>query len=104
MRLDVVGVECRVKQRWLGGKVPPTGSSLRWLTVLFGRRSHRIDHPAHDPCVLANLPAAGESALLEEFDGRAEQKPARRLPAGGHLGDGLDEAAAGMGDLVQRAF
>ena len=54
--------------------------------------------------MLANLPAAGESALLEEFDGRAEQETARRLAAGGHLGDGLDEAAAGMGDLVERAF
>lgn len=42
--------------------------------------------------------------LLEEFDGRAEQEPARRLAAGGHLGDGLDEAAADMGDLVERAF
>ena len=54
--------------------------------------------------MLANLPTAGESMLLEEFDGRAEQEPARRLAAGGHLGDGLDEAAADMGDLVERAF
>jgi len=54
--------------------------------------------------VLANLPAAGESVLLEEFDGRAEQESARRLAAGRHLGDGLDEAAAGMGDLVERAL
>jgi len=67
-------------------------------------RSHRIDYPAHDPCVLANLPAAGESVLLEEFDGRAEQESARRLAAGGHVGDGLDEAAAGLGDLVESAF
>src|SRR6266851_5493768 len=54
--------------------------------------------------VLANLPAAGESALLEEFNGRAEQEMARCLAAGGHLRDGLDEAAAGLGDLVERAF
>jgi hypothetical protein len=54
--------------------------------------------------VLADLTAAGESVLLEEFDGRAEQETARRLAAGGRLGDGLDEAAAGMGDLVERAF
>src|SRR5262249_26786077 len=68
------------------------------------RRSHRIDHPVHDPCVLANLPAAGESELFEEFDGRAEQETALRRAAGGHLGDGLDEAAAGIGDLVESAF
>jgi len=67
-------------------------------------RSHRIHPPAHDPCVLANLPAAGESVLLEEFDGSAEKETARRLAARRHLGDGLDEAAAGMGDLVERAF
>ena len=75
------------------------------LAGLPGRgRSHRIDHPAHDPCVLANLPAAGEAELLEEFDGRAEQETAWRLAAGGHLGDGLDEATAGMGELVESAF
>jgi hypothetical protein len=54
--------------------------------------------------MLADLPAAGESVLLEEFDGRAEEEAARRLAAGGRLGDGLDEAAAGMADLVERAF
>ena len=32
--------------------------------------------------MLANLPAAGESALLEEFDGRAEQETTLRLAAG----------------------
>jgi hypothetical protein len=50
------------------------------------------------------MPAAGESALLEEFNGRAEQETARRLSSGGHLGDGLHETAAGLGDLVERAF
>jgi hypothetical protein len=53
--------------------------------------------------VLANLPASGESELLEELDGRAEQETSRRLAAGGHLGNGLDEATAGMGDLVESA-
>jgi hypothetical protein len=42
------------------------------------RRLHRTDHPAHDPGVHANLPDAGESALLEEFDGRAVQETALR--------------------------
>ncbi len=54
--------------------------------------------------MLADLPDAGESVLLEEFDGRAVQETALRRAAGGHLGDGLDEAAAGLGDLVERAF
>jgi hypothetical protein len=53
-------------------------------------------HPAHDPCVLADLPPASESEVLEEFDGRAEQETARRLAAGGHPGDGLDKAAASL--------
>jgi len=54
--------------------------------------------------VLADLPAAGESVLPEEFDRSAEQETARRLTADGHLGDGLDEAAAGMGDLFECAL
>jgi hypothetical protein len=54
--------------------------------------------------VLADLPAAGESVLLEEFCGRAEQEAARRRAAECHFRDGLDEAAAGMGDLVERPF
>jgi hypothetical protein len=53
--------------------------------------------------VLADLPAAGEAVLLEELDGGAEQEPARRIPPDGHLGNGLDEAATGAGDLVERA-
>ena len=63
-----------------------------------------VEYAGHDPCVLADLAAAGESELLKEFDGRAEQEAARRLAAGGHLGDGLDKAAAGLGDLVERAL
>ena len=65
---------------------------------------HRLDRPAHDPCVLADLATAGEPVLLEELDRGAEQEPARRLATGGHLGDGLDEPAAEPGDLVERAL
>jgi len=82
----------------------PTRDPEDWTGAWPATCSHRVDHPAHDPCVLANLPAAGKSVLLEEFDGRAEQEAARRLAVGGHLGNGFDEAAAGMGDLVERAF
>jgi hypothetical protein len=39
-----------------------------------------------------------------KFDGRDVQETALRRVAGGRLGGGLDEAAAGMGDLVERAF
>src|SRR5215467_15876860 len=67
-------------------------------------RSCRADLPAHDPCVLANLPDSGEPVLLEELNRRAEQETARSLAVGGHLRDGLHEAAAGLGYLVERAF
>ena len=46
----------------------------------------------------------GEPVLLEEFDRRAEEEAALCLATGGHLGDGLDEAAAETGDLVERAL
>jgi hypothetical protein len=39
-----------------------------------------------------------------KFDGRAVQETALRRAAGGQLGAGLDEAAAGLGALVERAF
>jgi hypothetical protein len=68
-----------------------------------GGRSQRIDHPAHDPCVLANLPAAGESELLEELDGRAQQEaPGASRPV--YVRDGLDEAAASVSDLVESTY
>jgi hypothetical protein len=54
--------------------------------------------------VLAHLPAPTESVLLEQLGRRAEEKPARRLAAGGHLGDGLDNPAAGTGDIIERAL
>jgi hypothetical protein len=54
--------------------------------------------------VLADLPAAAEPVPLEELDGRAEQETARRVAAGRHLGDGLDEAAADPRDLVEGAL
>src|SRR4051812_2049942 len=60
--------------------------------------------PADDPSVLAYLAGTGEAELFEEFDGRAEQEAAGGFAAGGHLGDGLDAAAAGVGDLVESAF
>src|SRR6185369_2159202 len=62
----------------------------------------RTDHPAHDPRVRAELPPAGEPGLLEQLHGGGEQESRRRVPAGGHLGDGLDEPAAGQRDQVER--
>jgi len=58
-------------------------------------------HPAaHDPGVLADLPATGEPEVLEQLDRRAEQEPTLRLTPGGHLGDGLDEPTAALRDLL----
>ncbi len=54
------------------------------------RCSGRLDHPADDPRVLADLADAGEAILLEKLDRRGEQEAALRLAAGGHLGDRLD--------------
>src|SRR4051812_14549842 len=67
-----------------------------------GNPSFRANRPADDPGVLAHLPHAGEPVVLEQLDGRAEQEPALRDAAVGHLGDRLDEPAAGRGDLVER--
>jgi hypothetical protein len=69
-----------------------------------GGRSHRVDLPAHDPRVLAYLPDSGEPVLLEELDGRTEEETTLSLAARGHLGDSLDAAAAGRGDLAECAF
>src|SRR5215475_5698138 len=68
------------------------------------RRSRRVHLLAHDPCVLAYLPASGEPVLLEELDGRTEQETTMSLAARGHLGDSLNAATAGLGDLVEGAF
>src|SRR5690348_1456414 len=62
------------------------------------------DRLAHDPSVLTDLAHALEAVLLEELDGRAEQKPALRLTALGDLRDRLHETAATFGDLTQGAF
>src|SRR5262245_20768029 len=67
-------------------------------------RSHRVDLPAHDPGVLAYLPATGEPVLLEELDGRTEQETTLSLAARGYLGDSFDAAAAGLGDLPECDF
>lgn len=58
---------------------------------------------AHDPRVLADLATAGEAVLIKELDRRAEEEAALCFAAGGHLGDGLDESTAEMGDLVEGA-
>jgi hypothetical protein len=47
---------------------------------------------------------SGESELFEELDGRTEQERPLRRAAGGRLGDGLDESAAGTSDLVASAL
>ena len=62
----------------------------------------RARPPAHDPGVLADAATPDEAVLLEELDRRAEEEAALCLATGCHLGDGLDEAAPEMGDLVER--
>ena len=62
-----------------GGRVGPVADAHTGSTT-----------PAHNPCVLANLPSTGEPVLFEKFDGRPKQETALRLAAGGHLGDGPD--------------
>ena len=52
--------------------------------------------------MLADAATPDEAVLLEELDRRAEEEAALCLATGGHLGDGLDEAAAETGDLVER--
>src|SRR5215469_15070092 len=64
----------------------------------------RLDNPAHDPGVFADLADAGEAVLLEKLDRRAEQEAALRLTVGGHLRDRLDKPAAHVCDLIERAF
>ncbi len=54
--------------------------------------------------MLADASAPGEAVLLEELDRRAEEEAALCLATGGHLGDGLDEAAAETGDLIERSL
>src|SRR5262249_16959005 len=64
----------------------------------------RVDLPAHDPRVLADLPPTGEPVLLEELDGRTEEKPRLSLASGGHLRDRLDQTAAGGCDVCECAL
>ena len=66
--------------------------------------SSRLDRTADDPGVLTDAATPDEPVLLEELDRRAEEEAALRLATGGHLGDGLDEAAAKASDLVKRAL
>src|SRR5262245_46767433 len=61
-----------------------------------------FDLLAHDPGVLSDLANPVETVLLEELDRRAKEEASLCLAACGHLGDGLDEAAAETGDLVER--
>src|SRR5688500_19075232 len=62
------------------------------------------DLSAHDPRVLADLPSPREPVLLEQLDGRAEQETILSIATSGYFGDRLDKAAAGGGDLRNRAF
>ena len=59
-----------------------------------------LDRLADDPSVLADAATPREAVLLEELDRRAEEEAAVCFTTGGHLGNGLDEAAAETGDLV----
>jgi len=54
--------------------------------------------------VLPDLADTVEAVILEELDRRAEQEAPLCLATDGHLGDSLDQPAAAMGDLVERAF
>ena len=54
--------------------------------------------------MLADLSSLREPVLLEQLGGGGEEETALRLPSGGHLGDRLDETAAGLGDLGERAL
>src|SRR5215469_163170 len=66
-------------------------------------RSGRVDLPAHDPRVLADLADPAEPMVLEQLDGRSEQEPAVCLAAGCHLGDCFDETATSGRDLLECA-
>jgi hypothetical protein len=76
----------RARRRRRAGPVVP-GPAVRRLMP---RCSGRLDHPADDPRVLADVADAGEAVLLEKLDRRGEQEAVLRLAAGGHLGDRLD--------------
>ena len=52
--------------------------------------------------MLADLSSLREPVLLEQLGGGGEEETTLRLPSGGHLGDRLDETAAGLGDLDER--
>src|SRR5690606_40918855 len=67
------------------------------------RYPRRLHHFVEDPGVLAHLPDALEAVVLEQLGGAGEQEPAVRLAARHRLGDGLHQAAAALGDLLQRA-
>ena len=54
--------------------------------------------------MLTDAATPDEPVLLEELDRRAEEEAALCLATGGHLGDGLDEAAAETGDLIERSL
>ena len=53
--------------------------------------------------MLADLLAAGEPEVLEQFDGGAVEEPALSLATIGHLGNGFDEATTGASDLLDGA-
>jgi hypothetical protein len=57
----------------------------------------RIDLSADDPGVLAHLPAAAESVLLEELHCGTEQETTRSIAIGGYLRDGDQAAGSGLG-------
>jgi hypothetical protein len=54
--------------------------------------------------MLANLAAACEAVLVEEFDSRAEQESPLGFAVGGYFGYHFDEPAPELGDLVKSAL
>lgn len=54
--------------------------------------------------MLADLPAAREPAVLEQFDRGAEQEPVLSRTAGRGPGDGFDQTTSGRGDQRERAL
>ena len=67
------------------------GSAVRFLS---GGCLRWFDDPADDPRMFADLAAASEAVLVEEFDGRAEQESPLGFAAGGHLGYRFDESSS----------
>jgi hypothetical protein len=52
-----------------------------------------VDRLGDDPCMFADLAAASEAVLVEEFDSGAEQESPLGFAVGGYFGYCFDEPA-----------